>query len=180
MGKRPDQPLNSQNSLLIPCLFMVSSGDRIAPACTIRHPVCLIVALQRRVGFSAWLALGFAEIGVTRDALEGAELASSSVFVSDRDFRVPRLRQIGERALTGAVRPDEKRPPAKPRIEVPGLPRYSWPSKFWSCCGPGLLYVHLFQGRGSRSSPRERGIRFLDGVSLPVRGTRIASRTSPS
>ena len=32
--------------------FEVSSGDRIAPNCTIRHPVCPIVALQRRVRFS--------------------------------------------------------------------------------------------------------------------------------
>ena len=44
--------------------------DRIAPTCTIRHPVWPIVALQRRVGFSARLA-GFVEIGVTRDALAG-------------------------------------------------------------------------------------------------------------
>ena len=36
----------------IPCfslLFMVTSRDRIAPTCTIRHPVWPIVALQRRV-----------------------------------------------------------------------------------------------------------------------------------
>ena len=43
----------------IPCfslLFMVASRDRIAPNCTIRHSVWPIVALQRRVGFSARLA----------------------------------------------------------------------------------------------------------------------------
>ena len=42
-----------------PCfslLFMVTSRDRIAPNCTIRHPVLRIVALQRRVRFSAQLA----------------------------------------------------------------------------------------------------------------------------
>ena len=44
--------------------------DRIAPNCTIRHPVLQIVALQRRVRFSARLA-GFAGSGGTRDALEG-------------------------------------------------------------------------------------------------------------
>ena len=45
--------------------------DRIAPNCTIRHPVWPIVALQRRVRFSARLGRGFAGVGVTRDALEG-------------------------------------------------------------------------------------------------------------
>ena len=50
--------------------FWVSSRDRIAPNCTIRHPVLQIVALQRRVRFSARLA-GFAGSGGTRDALEG-------------------------------------------------------------------------------------------------------------
>ena len=37
---------------------------------SLRHPVLPIVALQRRVGFSARLA-GFCRSGVTRDALEG-------------------------------------------------------------------------------------------------------------
>ena len=50
--------------------FEVSSRDRIAPDCAIRHLVWPIVALQRRVGFSARLA-GFAGSGGTRDALEG-------------------------------------------------------------------------------------------------------------
>ena len=44
--------------------------DRIAPNCTIRHPVRPIVALQRRMRFSARLR-GFAGVGGTRDALEG-------------------------------------------------------------------------------------------------------------
>ena len=46
---------------------------------------------------------GFAGVGVTRDALEGLNWASFSVFVSNRDFRVPRLRQRGERAADRAV-----------------------------------------------------------------------------
>ena len=37
---------------------------------SLRHPVLQIVALQRRVRFSARLA-GFGRVGVTRDALEG-------------------------------------------------------------------------------------------------------------
>ena len=57
----------------IPCFslfLLVSSRDRIAPDCAIRQSVWSIVALQRRVRFSARLA-GFAGVGVTRDALEG-------------------------------------------------------------------------------------------------------------
>ena len=44
---------------------------------------------------------GFAGVGGTRDALEGRNGASFLGFVSNRDFRVPRLRPVGERALTG-------------------------------------------------------------------------------
>ena len=51
--------------------FGVSSRDRIAPDFTIRHPVWPIVALQRRVRFSARCWWGFAGVGGTRDALEG-------------------------------------------------------------------------------------------------------------
>ena len=51
--------------------FEVSSRDRIAPDCAIRHPVCPIVALQRRMRFSAPLARVLQGSGVTRDALEG-------------------------------------------------------------------------------------------------------------
>ena len=40
--------------------FEVSSRDRIAPDCAIRHPVLQIVALQRRVRFSARLGRGLA------------------------------------------------------------------------------------------------------------------------
>ena len=80
--------------------FGVSSRDRIAPDFTIRHPVWPIVAPQRRVGFSARLA-GFCRDRCHQRRARRAELASFSVFVSNLDFRVPRLRQIGERALTG-------------------------------------------------------------------------------
>ena len=68
--------------------------DRIAPNCTIRHPVWPIVALQRRVRFSARLA-GFGRGRCHQRRARRAEEASSSVFVSNRDFRVPRLRQRG-------------------------------------------------------------------------------------
>ena len=74
--------------------------DRIAPNCTIRHPVRPIVALQRRVRFSARLA-GFCKGRWHQRRARRAERASFSVFVSNPDFRVPRLRPIGERAPTG-------------------------------------------------------------------------------
>ena len=84
------------NSLFL----MVSSRDRMARDCTIRHPVWPIVALQRRMRFSVQLA-GFWRGRCHQRRARRAELASFSVFVSNLDFRVPRLRQIGERALTG-------------------------------------------------------------------------------
>ncbi len=123
----------------IPCfslLFMVTSRDRIAPNCTIRHPVWPIVALQRRVRFSARLA-GFCRIRCHQRRARRAERASFSAFVSNPDFRVPRLRQIGEWALTGAVRQRKRGHPRGPESR-PGLPRRSWPSTFWSRCGPDL------------------------------------------
>ena len=78
----------------IPCyslLFMVTSRDRIAPNCTIRHPVRYIVALQRRLRFSARLAWVF-EIRCHQRRAIRSEQASFSVLVSNLDFRVPRLR----------------------------------------------------------------------------------------
>ena len=72
--KRPDQPQNGPNSLLIPCFslfLMVSSRDRIAPNCPIRHPVWPIAALQETVEIFRAVGRGFAGVGVTRDALEG-------------------------------------------------------------------------------------------------------------
>ena len=65
--------------------------DRIAPTCTIRHPVLPIAALQRRVRFSARLA-GFCRGRWHQRRARRAERASFSVFVSNLDFRVPRLR----------------------------------------------------------------------------------------
>ena len=50
--------------------------------------------LQRRVGFSARLA-GFCRDRCHQRRARRAELASFSVLVSNRDFRVPRLRQRG-------------------------------------------------------------------------------------
>ena len=74
--------------------FMVSSRDRIAPDCAIRHPVWPIVALQRRLGFSARLA-GFSRIRWHQRRARRAERASFSDFVSNLNFRVPSLRQMG-------------------------------------------------------------------------------------
>ena len=97
--------------------FGVSSRDRIAPDFTIRHPVWQVVALQRRVRFSAWLA-GFFRIRCHQRRARRADRASFSVFVSNLDFRGTSLRQIGERALTGPCGRREKRPPERPRIEA--------------------------------------------------------------
>ena len=69
----------------------------MARDCTIRHPVLQIVALQRRVRFSARLA-GFCRDRCHQRRARRAEEASFSVFVSNLDFRVPRLRQREERA----------------------------------------------------------------------------------
>ena len=60
----------------------------------IRHPVWPIAALQRRMGFSARLA-GFCRGRCHQRRARRAEQASFSVLVSNRDFRVPRLRQRG-------------------------------------------------------------------------------------
>ena len=73
-----------------------------APACTIRHPVWQIVALQRRVRFSARLA-GFRRGRCHQRRARRAERASFSVFVSNLDFRVPRLRQIRGAGVDRAV-----------------------------------------------------------------------------
>ena len=116
---------------------MESSGDRIAPNCTIRHPVWPIVALQRRVRFSAQLA-GFCRIRWHQRRARRAERASFSGFVSNPDFRVPRLRQIGERALDRGPCGQRKRGRPRGSESRLRLPRRSWPSTFWSRCAPGL------------------------------------------
>ena len=131
----------------IPCfslLFMVTSRDRIAQTCTIRHPVWPIAALQRRMRFSARLA-GFCRGRCHQRRARRAELASFSAFVSNPDFRVPRLRQIRWRAADKAVR-RRKRGHPRDQNRGPRLPRRSCPSTFWSRCGPGLLDVHLSPG----------------------------------
>ena len=89
----------------------------MAPDCPIRHPVLQIVALQRRVRFSARLA-GFCRGRCHQRRARRAELASFSVLVSNLDFRVPRLRQIGKRALTGPCGWREKRAAERLRIEA--------------------------------------------------------------
>ena len=111
--------------------------DRIAPTCTIRHPVWPIVALQRRMRFSARLA-GFCRGRWHQRRLEGLKLTSFSVFVSNLDFRVPRSRQRGERAADRAVQHRKRGRPRGPESR-PGLPRRIGSSTFWSRCGPGLL-----------------------------------------
>ena len=91
--------------------------DRIAPNCTIRHPVWPIVALQRRVGFSARLA-GVSRIRWHQRRARTAEQASFSVLVSNLDFRVPRLRKRGERVADSGRAASEKRPPEGSRIKA--------------------------------------------------------------
>ena len=120
--------------------FRVSSRDRIAPNCPIRQSVWQVVALQRRVRFSAWLA-GFFRIRCHQRRARRAERASFSVFVSNLDFRGTRLRQIEERALRQRRRGHSRGPESRPV-----LPRCSCPSTFWSRCGPSLLDVHLSSG----------------------------------
>ena len=75
--------------------------DRMAPDCPIRHPVLPIVALQRRVRFSARLAW-FGRGRCHQRRARRAEEASFSVLVSNLDFRVPRLRPKGRSgSMTG-------------------------------------------------------------------------------
>ena len=94
-------------------------------------------------------------------------MAEAPVFVSNLDFRGTRLRQIEEWALTGPCGRREKRPPERPRIEA-GVPRRSWPSTFWSRCGPGLLDVHLSPGLDPGLRP---------GAWHPVSGRCFPART---
>ncbi len=121
--------------------------DRMARDCTIRHPVLPIVALQRRMRFSARLAW-FCRGRCHQRCARRAELASFSVFVSNLDFRVPRLRPIGERALTGAVRRRKRGRPKGPESR-PGLPQRSVLAR----SGPGLLGVLTCLGFGLNQGP---------------------------
>ena len=67
--------------------------DRMARDCTIRQLVWQVVALQRRVRFSARLAW-FSRIRWHQRRARRAERASFWDLVSNRDFRETRLRQI--------------------------------------------------------------------------------------
>ena len=116
----------------------------MAPDCIIRHPVRPIVALQRRMRFSARLA-GFCRDRCHQRRARRAERASFSAFVSNPDFRVPRLRQIGWRAANRAVRRRKRGHPRGPRIEARVTAAYR-ASTFWSRCGPGLLDAYLSPG----------------------------------
>ena len=154
-----DQPQNGPNSVLIPwfsLLLMAASRDRIAPNCTIRHPVWPIAAPQRQVRFSARLAR-FCRIRCHQRRARRAELASFSVLVSNLDFRVPRLRQRGERAADRAVQRRKRGHPRGPESR-PGLPWRSGPAR----SGPGAARAWI------QVSARERGIPLLDGV-FPAR-----------
>ena len=86
-----------------------------------------------------------------------AEEASFSVLVSNLDFRVPRLRQRGERVADRAVQRRKRDRPRGPESR-PGLPRRSRPAR----SGPGAARAWI------QVSARERGIPLLDGV-FPAR-----------
>ena len=143
----------------------------MARDCTIRHPVRPIVALQRRMRFSARLA-EFCRDRCHQRRARRAERASFSAFVSNPDFRVPRLRPNRRTGADLAVRPPRRSHPSDPESR-PGLSRRRWPSTFWSRCSQGLLDVHLSPGLdpGSRSSPESVASRFWTFVSPRVPGT---------
>ena len=136
---------------------MVSNRDRIAPNCPIRHPVLSIVALQRRMGFSARLA-GFCRGRCHERRARRAERTPFSVFVSNPDFRVPRLRQREERALTGGPCGSGKEATREAQNRDRGYPRRSGLAR----SGPGAARAWI------QVSARERGIPLLDGV-FPAR-----------
>ena len=106
--------------------------DRIAPTCTIRHPVFQIVALQRRVRFSARLA-GFCRVGVTRDALEGLKRPHFRFWSLISIFECHVCAKGGERVADRAVQRRKRGRPRGPESR-PGLPRRSRLAR----SGPGL------------------------------------------
>ena len=150
-----------QNALILSDL----ARDRIAPDFTIRHPVCPIVALQRRLRFSARLA-GFCRGRCHQRRARRAELASFSVFVSNLDFRVPRLRPNRRTGADLAVRQRKRGHPRGPESR-PRLSRRSRPSTFWSRCNPGLLDVHLSPGMDP--GPRPKVWHPVSGRCFPAR-----------
>ena len=149
------------------CVSKVSSRDRIAPDCAIRHPVWPIAALQRRMRFSARLA-GFCRIRCHQRRARRAERASFSAFVSNPDFRGPRLRQIRWWAADKAVR---RRKRGHPRDQNRGRGYRGVAALARS--GPGAARASLmsiFPQAWIQAFARERGIPFLDGVSMPRTG----------
>ena len=86
---------------------------------------------RRRLRFSARLA-GFCRGRCHQRRARRAEQASFSVLVSNRDFRVPRLRQRGELAADRAVERRKRGHPRGPESR-PGLP---WRSRL-ARSGPG-------------------------------------------
>ena len=112
--------------------FRVSSRDRIAPNCPIRHPVFQIVAPQRRVRFSARLA-GFCRVGVTRDALEGLKRPHFRYWSLISIFECHVCAKGGERVADRAVQRRKRGRPRGPESR-PGLPRRSRLAR----SGPGL------------------------------------------
>ena len=152
-----------------PCfslLFMVTSRDRIAPNCLIRHPVLQIMALQRRVRFFARLA-GFCRVGVTRDALEGLKRPHFRFWSLISIFECHVCAKGGERVAGRAVRPPKRGHPRDPESR-PGLP---WRSGL-ARSGPGAARAWI------QVSARERGIPLLDGV-FPARAENPNRRPSP-
>ena len=136
--------------------FEVSSRDRIAPDCAIRHPVLQIVALQRRVRFSARLA-GFGRVGVTRDELEGLKMPHFRFWSLISIFECHVCAKGGERVADRAVQRRKRDRPRGPESR-PGLPRRSRLAR----SGPGAARAWI------QVSARERGIPLLDGV-FPAR-----------
>ena len=166
-SKWPKFPVNS-------LLLMAASRDRIAPNCTIRHPVWPIVALQRRVRFSAQLA-GFCRIRWHQRRARRAEKTSFSDFVSNLDFRVPSLRQRRKGAADRALRQQKRGHPRGPESR-PVLPRRSWPMHVLvQVRGVVAAVVHVSSIRVPDESkiPRNTGSRREPlPVSLPSRSNR--------
>ena len=137
----------------------------MAPDCAIRHPVWQMVALQRRMRFSARLA-GFCRGRWHQRRARRAEQASFSVLVSNLDFRVPRLRPNRRTGADLAVRQRKRGHPRGPESR-PRLSRRSRPSTFWSRCNPGLLDVHLSPGMDP--GPRPKVWHPVSGRCFPAR-----------
>ena len=83
------------------------------------------------------VGVGFARLGVTRDALEGRKGPHFRYWSLIAIFECHVCAQRGERAADRAA---QRRKRGRPRGSESRLrlPRRSWPSTFWSRCGPGL------------------------------------------